>query len=178
MMGVLASIASIFAPVREQIDGTREKIEALKQERRDVEAAPIPLAKAKQRLRQRIEEKGATWQPPIEHFAQPGDGASIDPDERYIRSPLAILCALQGDVVFKIMSERLAARHATMGPALDDAERARRLADIDERLYALEVEEESIITEATENGIALKRREDADVYAILGLQRRQGDENY
>ena len=67
--------------------------------------------------------------------------------------------------------QRRVAQHLEGQPAgVGQAERVKGLAELDARIFDLEVREEEMIVEAEEAGFDVERRPDADPSVVLGIE--------
>jgi hypothetical protein len=153
------------------VDRLREEIGALRNERRKVEQAGLPIADAKAAAQAYVDGLTARGRPRIvaEHekftvtFEAMVEGA-------YTPTPdLAAALAWLDPKAFaqRLMHELDAAPKPAL--ALSKKAKADKLAMIAAKLAALEYEEEAMIAESEVEGPALARRPDASPAAILGV---------
>lgn len=145
------------------VEALRERIAALRAEQKTVTRRPVERAVAEQRIDAWFEKRAAIAR---KHVRPPAD---------YTRPAYEPARAVENtDLLFAALAPQIAtATKAGLdtvyaeAAGIGDAQRAALLAELDARILATEREEESIIRQAEEVGIAIQRRADADPRATL-----------
>ncbi|RUW19604.1 hypothetical protein [Mesorhizobium sp. M1E.F.Ca.ET.041.01.1.1] len=175
------------ASLSASIETVRSTIAKLKADLRDIETAPVPSADAKAIAKQWVDSQAEMARPRV-HGLLDGGGQIEFPRQGNIVEASVILPTAQGvsrgyswsvDPVGlqcwltpELVIARLEAEIdevADDARSLDDASRERRHDEISARLFEAECEEERLIETAIADGVAVARRVDADVRAILQL---------
>lgn len=151
----------------------REHLSKLKSERARIAGLPITKAAALARLDDLVGHLANNRRSGREALvaALMAPGKTISPDgflpaptlpEHNIR-----LGWLLANGVRELLGPAVEAAYATNETGIDDAERARQLAKIDDHIFDCELAEEAALRAAQEAGIAIPRRPDADPRAVL-----------
>jgi hypothetical protein len=174
-------------PKTANVDGVRQRIAKLRNDRDAVRDAPIPSGVAIEMMRQQVEnlaEKGAPSVLPLlerggsivfpkmsvrsqlygsaDQFQLVGFSSAEVPDT------LALFCFLHRDLLIaKLQAEII--ELADDASALDDDQRRRREAELSAEILQCERLEEALIEQAEAEGKIIPGREDADPRALLGV---------
>jgi len=147
------------------LERVRALIAAVTEERTALAVAPVPFDEATTRLDEWIDDLAQQWQPPLAiEFAAP-DYRPPSADAFWPFKPFMLLAALTP--VRDLLRERLMAAYAQLPGSVPSAERQALAADLATRQRQLELQEEHLILEAAENGMAIARRPDADAAVVL-----------
>ena len=168
----LAAARSAVAAAGEAIERLRGEIEDLQAERAAVASAPLPLDQALDVLRKHLDHLAKAAGPDLAGIAH---AAAIGARQSALlatpRDPLLLFAALARPLVEESLTA--AVRWFYEGNQLTGmapADRDARLAEIDQRIAALEFEEESTISEAEALGMNIPRRINVDPAIVLGLR--------
>jgi hypothetical protein len=156
------------------INALRADRERLAAERATLAQTRVPRAVAVARIEQHLAARAAGFvPPPIAGYVAP------DFDDFLVeRSPLfhesdfdALVCLLLAERIGPLMIQGLDAyRAANPSPELTDKQRIEKLAAIDAKLLALEIDEEQAIRRAEASGHPIDRRGDADPGVVLAAK--------
>ena len=155
------------------IDRLRVDISALKQQREAIASAPLPLPDALAGLRAHLDHLAEQAASDLNGIAISAAGGAAP--SAYLalwpqRNPLQLIAALARPQVEEALAGVVERHYRDNGlTGLTPAERDAQLAEIDQRITALEHEEEQTILQAEELGLAIPRRADADPATVLGL---------
>lgn len=160
-----------------RIEQEREAIARLQADRREVVHAPRPSAAAKELAKKAVDELAGRGRPYIAGLLEPdraptilwpattgGVGAGIGVQTDH----LALTAFLEKERLLAALYTAID-EEADDPAALGDADRAKRLTEIDAAILKAERIEEFLVGEALKADIAIMPREDSDVRAILGL---------
>lgn len=86
-----------------------------------------------------------------------------------------LLCWLIPEIVRKRAIAHIDELYKARPEGLPTLERDTRLAQIDEQILELELQEEELISEAEAGGMAIARRVDVDPRVVLGMVERKPD---
>jgi hypothetical protein len=137
----------------------RDQIAALKNQRREVSAAPAANAEVKAALDDFIKRRAAEYR--VSRITDPlASRARIG--SLGVENIEAFAAFFFGDAI----RDALLAQVDT-GPGLSREDQAARLAKIDDELFAAECAEEQTIVDAEDEGRTIERRGDADPRAVL-----------
>jgi hypothetical protein len=163
----------IGAEVGELVD-MRAQIAAIKREQADLKSAPAASAEVRAAIRDYVERMAARHTPRIRLA---GGGMYVDwnavdvlgvPD-----APFGVMCWAAPEAMMKrLEAEAGEYTNGRLGLAAD--ERARREAQLAERLSELEMREEAMVSELLSAGVDVVRRHDASPAAILGVVVKRG----
>lgn len=155
--------------------GLRSRITALGTEYRDVRTSALPLADAKRQARELVAMLGQRGRP---HIHEPfgrlriagwmGDEAgSGTPTPHSVT--VEFLCWAIPDVMAARLDTVL--EQTPRNPdALPLDQRAVRLAEIEQLIFQLELQEEALVEQAAASGVSLERRSDQSPASILGVR--------
>ncbi|MFL9826941.1 hypothetical protein [Rhodoplanes sp. SY1] len=174
--------------VLDMIEARRRRVRELTADRRRVEAAPVPSAIVKARMVaeiSRIAEAGAPdvsgaieggelvrWPTGTVHVGIAGAGVG----STTVHDALAVVAWLHRDALVKKLCNEVDAI-ADDANALNDAERADQLAQIERDVLVAEREEVALVELAAEQGTPIAHRSDVAVPALLGIVVTNGEEN-
>lgn len=150
----------------------RAAVVRLQDERRAVEAAPIPQDEAIPLVDTFVDRALAglsQFADPDEIVASAAHGRPIDLRALTADQRVAVMVAALGPVLRLRFRELLADHYTGLSVGLAADDRQARLRAIDAEVVALEREEEVLIRELAEAGVTVDRRGDADPRAVLGL---------
>ncbi|QCL72138.1 MULTISPECIES: hypothetical protein [Agrobacterium] len=164
----LAGVRSVFAAFSQGLENIRSQVEDLKAERDAIERMPVDEATAHRRAEMWV---SSAVTHAMERAPSPSRFAT-DPGRWRLPGFDVLadaLVAYQGDVLASAMKQEISEIYQSE-KGLTDAERAKRLADLDQSLLNAELSEEALIREAETSGITVNRRADADPRAVLAHQ--------
>lgn len=157
--------------LKEGIEEMRVKIKALQNERRKINAAPLPLADLKEQARQYVDGLAEEGRPTMMgvHPVFPVPRAEYKNDqqtEQFLRTQAWLdKERLLGALVRELEDT------ATDGPdAMSEADKSARLAELEAELFELERDEEAFVCEALERGLDIERRVHADPRAVMSVE--------
>lgn len=168
---LLEQIKNFFSQAKGEVDLLRSEILKAKNEIEAVEASPIDLATAKERIRLGIAsiadefvERRFRTSSFMNHESRPHHIA-----ENFIGAdPFQLACWLQPEAVEQKLEGSFGKFLEVYGPGLSPEERASKLAALRPHLQHLEKQEERLIGEAREAGVKIPRRPDASPEIVLG----------
>ena len=168
---LLEQIKNFFSQAKGEVEELRAEITKTKNDIEAVEASPIDLATAKERIRLGIAsiadefvERRFRTSSFMNHESRPELIA-----EHFIGAdPFQLACWLQPEGVAQRLEGSFGKFLEVYGPGLSPEERASRLATLRPHLRQLEKQEERLIGEAREAGVKIPRRPDADPAVVLG----------
>lgn len=166
------------------IEGRRRRLRELTADARRVRAAPVPSAVVKERMRAEVAALAERGEPDVSPAVEVGKpvrfatelttifvegsvGRASGPI-RLDRATEFVAWLLQDQLVAKL--DELIDEVADDAAALDDEQRAERLAEIERDRLAVQFEEEAAVRLAEERGLTVPRRVDADPRAVLGVR--------
>lgn len=154
------------------IKDVRAKIEAAQQDLYAAHDAPLPSSKAREIIRNQIESMAEAGRPNVLPVLESGEALAfaMKPRGEYY-GELDVMAALAfffKDAMLAKLNE-VVADDADDSCALDDAARARAIADAKAKKLAAERDEEQLIEQAATNGVTIARRPAADPRAVLGV---------
>jgi hypothetical protein len=164
-----------FAQLQREVDTLRGQIEKLTIERESLLEAPIPKAEAMARVDEWISNARERFNSGILHAFTAREGGQVTP---LIRSSITggghvtfghveeVLLAVVPDAIRGVLESELD-RYYARRPGITDDAREGRLAEIEEELFVLEINEEQLITRAEAIGQYIPRRADADPRALV-----------
>lgn len=157
----------------EGIEGIREAIRALESERERERGAAVPLAEAVEAVDQLIGRLAAHAQhaslSTVIAAAELGRVASVDLHSRQVGASFGFIVDALRPALRDCLIAALEERYAELQPGLPRDARAERLAELDHQILDLSRQEEQLVNELAESGLAIDRRGDADPRAVLGL---------
>ena len=135
-------------------------------EQRTLDAAPVPSDEAERRLDDYLSGLAAQWTPPVAiDFTMGTDYRPPSPDD-YAPHKVAVLLA-NLPPLRDVLRARLRSAYERLPASVPSAERPAHAADLVNRRRQLELQEEQLILEAAESGMAIARRPDADPVVVL-----------
>ena len=141
----------------------REEVAAVQAEMEELRQQPLPASEALGRLQEYIERRAAEYR----HDAAIAALTSATARPRSLVTPDTLeplLCWLLGDT----LRDRLAAElEKTDTGGVSTHERSAQAAELAERKFQLEAEEEQLIRQAEAAGLTIERRADADPRVVL-----------
>lgn len=159
----------------------RAGIAGLKQDIRRLDNAPMPLEEAKRRVDKELDRMAGGFGLPArtEHAFSPSGNwlerlfrqrDSCVPGLDSVEIDLGpALAALFPDLLRERLHALLERQAATMAPGPAPEERRKRRADLEQRLFEAELEEERLIERAGAEGIEIHRRADVNPAAVIGI---------
>ena len=167
------------AQVAQEVDTTRKRLSELTEEANAVRAAPVPLEAAQARVDRAVASAQAETLPGgLGAFTRPEGNAVLDNEDTklaFARSPLSFIAAVAPDAVRLELHAKLAATYARMNATpFSDADRKRRLVEVEREVAQLERDEEAAIRAAESAGMAIERRADAAPSVVLLPDRELG----
>ena len=170
--GIQKAMATAVAGVEE----IRQAIADLRAERQKIASAPVPASEATALLDQmldRWEAGGRNRYIGVEPIIQAATSGQVPQIEIHqsatIGHVLGLLVPMLRPQLEAALTAAVEGHYQTVPPGLPSAERARRLAELDQELLRLEVIEEQAIEAAATGGLHVDRRPDAAVEAVLGI---------
>jgi hypothetical protein len=152
----------------------RTELATVQREMAAVRALPPAAAEVRAAVKAEVERKAAAGQPRVAF-----DGAKVSvawPDVMLYATPGAALSAPSGSAsdfvawLFKDqLLKRFAAHEGELSGGISTTERKARIAELERRAFALELEEESLVEQAIDAGVECHRRPDASPFAVLGI---------
>lgn len=172
----LATLRSGFDQVQQDVDKLRQQIADLQAERERTRTAPLPFEEvwpkfetALNSLRHRRTAYIAGLADP--NRQDPSRWSHADPSKPFglpgNREDAAAWAWMAPDVIRDEMRAAFEAYYADNPPGLPSDQRPAALADVDRRLFDMEVREERLIAAANAAGASIARRGNADPKAIL-----------
>lgn len=162
-----------LASAGDSVESIRAAIGELETERAAIANAPVPLAEATHAVTATIARltasAGYTPASVVLDAAERGEPAALDVHAMRPNEIVGFLAGCLRPVLRQALTEQLEEHYRDLQPGLPADERAQRLADLDRQLLDLNREEERLIVELAELGIAIDRRPDASPAAVLGL---------
>jgi hypothetical protein len=149
------------------IAATREEIKTLRQRLTIVKASPLPASDQVELAKEFVARRALVAQPKV--LVQQ-DALWVHWADDVIMSKtdvLNLLCFLLPEQVLAALQEMIGEQSPNAMPA---AERDKQVARITQRLFELELQEESLILKAHGDGLEVLRRGDADPRAVLGIR--------
>lgn len=172
LAGLLKKTHSAGSDIKAGLSDVRGRIADLQAERRRVESLPPELDTAVERIDR--------WVAAMEHTARAGivpEPARFAASPEHYRQPrsgrdefAAIMVAFLGDELAARVKAQVQEVYADR-PGISDAEREKRLAQLDRDLLDAELAEESLIRAAEAAGFTIARRADSDPRAVLADQK-------
>lgn len=164
---IASQIAGLQADLAQQVERLRGEIARIKRERADVEAAPLSRIEAIARLDE--------WMGAYEVRPNVMAFVSRDPNRHYLVNGAGDIERAVDGALIAFLGERMRDRYiveidaelARLAKSVSAEEAAKRDADLAQRQWQLELEEERIICRAGEAGVTIARRREADPRAIL-----------
>ena len=148
------------------IAATREEIETLRDRLATVKAAPLPANDQVKLAKEFVARRALIARPRI--LVQQ-DALRVHWTDDVVMSKsdiVSLLCCFLPEQVFAALQSMIGDQSPNALPA---SERDKQIARITQRLFELELQEESLILKAHEDGMDVIRRGDADPRAILGV---------
>jgi hypothetical protein len=159
--------------INNEVNDIRDRIEALKTERREVWAQ----ARSRDEVRQWVHDQVARWESESEIQLR-RDLRCLAAGHRNVKllegeviaGEVSLARALVGLLGSEVVERALLRRLEDVPQGLDSDARNQRLFDIDEELTALEVREEVLIEQSEEMGTPIMRRGDARPEIVIGAR--------
>ncbi len=164
----LKKVRAVFSAFSDGLEDIRGQIDDLKSERDDIERQPVDEASAQARAAlwvSRVIADAMEKAPSPQRFSIAPSNWKL-PDAGNIN---AVITAYQGEALAAAVKQEISDLYATQR-GLSDQQRASALADVDRKLFELELAEESLIRGAEASNIPVSRRADADPRAVLAHQ--------
>jgi hypothetical protein len=174
-LGIGGKRASSSSP-REAIDAARREIEALTNRIAEIESAPFPMSEGIAKIEAAVDALAVNGAPELDGILAGGreiiwptdirlmgEGAMSIPDVPALIAwldPLALKRRLVGELEEAVGDDK---------NAIPRSDRPKMVADVRERLLAVERIEEAAISELEETGVEFERREGADPRAVLSV---------
>jgi hypothetical protein len=162
---------------REAIEAARREIEMLNDRVAKIEHAPFPLSEAVERVELAVDALAANGAPDLDGILAGGNEIGWPTDYRLLGeggisihdTPAFIAWLDPLALKRRVVSELEEAHGDDEAAAIARADRPKMIADVRERLLAVERAEEAAITELEDTGIEFDRRESADPRAVLSI---------
>lgn len=174
----VSAIQKAMAGASAGIEEIRGAIADLRNARQQIASAPVPASEASAVLGQMLDRWEAGGRnryigiESIVHAATSGQVPQIEIHQSAtIGHILGLLVPLLRPQLEAALTAAVEGHYQTVPPGLSAAERARRLAELDQELLRLEALEEQAIEAAATGGLHVDRRPDAAVEAVLGIGR-------
>ena len=164
------------AALRAELETVRADLDTLRVERRRIEATPVPLEEAKERLTHALDVVAGRWHAPsLGRFFAPTylpeaetGGDLVPPIVESAGTVFrSFILRMLDDEIRGTLLGILESHTTTLGPTLTTDERAERLATLDGKVLALNVREELVVMGLETCGDDVIRREGADAAAVL-----------
>jgi hypothetical protein len=155
------------------IAATREEIKTLRERLAIVKASPLPASDQVELAKEFVARRALVARSKI--LVQQ-DALRVHWADDVVMSKsdiVSLLCCFLPEQVLAALQEMIGEQSPNAMPA---AERDKRIARITQRLFELELQEESLILKAHGDGIDVMRRGDADPRAVLGVIVRSAQE--
>jgi hypothetical protein len=163
--------------VETELPAVRRQIMTVQGEIAVTNAAPLPAATIKQNIREQIQRYADAGRPRLRLengkvdlafadmplFSNPGAALAAP-----ARSVTSTLCWLFGGQITKMLTDQI--DDAVGDTGLSVADRTARLAELHEKLFALEQREELLVEAGLRRGLECHRRREASPLAVLGLE--------
>jgi len=159
---------------------TRARIADLTQEAKTVRAAPVPLETAIARMNAAVDAAQAddATLGGMGRFLTPDGNGALDNETTqaaYARRPLAFVAAVAPAAVREELHSKLVASYERMvATPYSDADRKRRLQEIEHEVAQLQRDEEIAIRTAEASDMSIERRADASPSVVLSPDRELG----
>ena len=153
-----------------KLDGIRDQIAALVDERADIADAAITREEAEARFDHlicRVKDDAIMGLGP----GSLREGGTEREFAEWLRRP-GFLCEVFGDSIKAALLARFDALVDDAPEGLAVGERRKRLTELDGEIYALETQEEAVIELLEADGVDIQRRPDASAAAALGLPQK------
>lgn len=165
-------ITTLFSNTTGDLAKLRNQIADLKQQRDRVASGRLTKAETIQRLNEFVDNEAAGFNAK-DRFANAASTSDATPSDitgfqvwKGDAGPL--LCWLLGDAIKHRLAELVEESNFPEGLSAD--KRPAAIKGLEARIYALEVEEEAIITDAEAAGMDIPRREDCDPRVVLEVR--------
>jgi hypothetical protein len=153
------------------VETIRAEIDALKERRNTVEAAPAPVGDLIAAAHSEVDRLAAKGAPTFWRNRRDGSPVSLNHSGNIAGAPDIsgyFLIWAAADLVKQRLSELI--NQADDGVGVTDADRAAELADLDAKLLKAERLEEANVVAAADAGLTITRRREADPRALLELE--------
>jgi len=165
-------IGAIFSSTTGYLANLRDNIDNLKQQRDQIVNGRLTKAETIKRLNEFVDDEAASFDANYRfanaastHDATPRD---ITGFQIFGNDAGPLLCWLLGDAIKHRLSEMV--EESNLSEGITASKRQEVIAEIEARIYSLEVEEETIITDAEEAGMEIPRREGCDPRVVLEVK--------
>lgn len=170
------------ADIQTKLAKVRATIERLHRERAEIEAAPVSEAEALERIDTFITDLAAQARITADDFTRrayeppdliPSEGLNVTVQSGLgwadvpFQKVSAVLALVAPGLLRTALENQVRAYYANRKPSLDSDARDAALADLDDKLFEIQVEEERLVEQALAAGLAVHRRPDADPRSIL-----------
>ncbi len=151
-----------------ELNKIRGEIARLGEQRGEVAEAPIPRSEAEALIAAVVETLAED--PGLDPAPLGLRNGTFNGDElqKMLERPIVLL-ALFPDAIKAYLIAQYEKAIGKTKPGLPAAERRKRLAEIDAKIFELEVEEERLVEQLLADGVDVTRRPEADARAVLGL---------
>lgn len=168
--------------IQSKLQKTRATIERLQRERAEIEAAPVSEAEALERVDTFITALAAQARISADDFTRrayeppeliPSEGLNVTVQSGLgwadvsFQKVSAVLALVAPGLLRTALENQVREYYAGRKPTLDADARDAALAELDDKLFTAEVDEERLVEQAQAAGLAVHRRPDADPRAIL-----------
>jgi len=152
----------------EDLQKTRERIRALKQELHDVRLTPLPPAEAMRRAQETLRQSASALRLNLRPFIFDDGQAELDLGTMMRQQPAALLSSLLADALLDRIEGQLNGAYQQMRiKPMTAVARRKKLDALEVQLLEAEIAEERAIRAQEAEGEDAARREDADVRAVL-----------
>ncbi|QNT69277.1 hypothetical protein [Defluviicoccus vanus] len=170
----LAAAANAVKSAAAEIDGIRAEITALKAQRAEVEAAPLPDHEVSAGIDSLLDTlaRSAPYHGPdavMDAVAKGGTPMIELHGATTLGTVTALLVPLLRTHLRDALMAHLRQYYEAHPPGLPAAERQQRIAEIDQQLLEMETQEVELVRFAANAGIAIEYRPDTSPAAILGV---------
>jgi hypothetical protein len=171
-MSIKSAVKSLFASAGNQLGAIRADINAVQSELTAVEASPLSLDEARERLAAYVDNHFPDATPVNEFFSAEHRAPSIHAGEMDGAGMIARL--IGRDAILRHLNERLEATAAEMKAdgvkPLTAGQRKAKLSELSDKLRALCVAEEALIRDAETSGMSVLRRATASPAILLDVR--------
>lgn len=167
-----ATLAAALRTARADLDDLRDRLAALDAERADVEAMPVDETEAAKRVDALIAQARASGPLWCGALFNPSSGYTLADAERYAGGDKANTFATFAALAPDALRAHMLAQAPKGGIA--PAERARRLAEIEEAAWLAAIAEESTCRDIEDCGVTIARRTDAPPAVLVATDASLG----
>jgi hypothetical protein len=175
-LGIGGKRASASSP-REAIDAARREIETLTTRVGEIESAPYPLAEAVAKIEAAVDALAMNGAPELDGILAGGNEIGWPSDMRLMGEGAISVPDVPAFIAWldplalkrRLVGELEEAQGDDDKDAVPRADRPKMIADVRERLLAVERAEEAAVTELEDTGVEFERRPEADPRAVLSI---------